>query len=131
MHLDMLYLNAIRHMPIRASHQVGHFFNSLRHHDECRLVHPAKWDIGQFRGVFMTDADWGIQLGCSFGILIQFKMSRIDQFVYNSINLSHAINCQYFKYRIFKSISSFVISFQRYTHSIESFHIYLVYYQNT
>ena len=30
--------------------------NAICHHDGCRLVHPAKWDIGQFRGAFMTDA---------------------------------------------------------------------------
>ena len=45
----------------------------------------------------MTDADWGIPPGCSFNILIQFKMSRIVQFVYNSINLSHSINRQSFQ----------------------------------
>ena len=46
-----------RRMPVGASRQVGHFFNAIRHHDGCRLVHPAKWDIGKFRGAFMTDAD--------------------------------------------------------------------------
>ena len=45
----------------------------------------------------MTDADWGIPPGGSFGILIQFKMSGIDQFVYNSINHSHVINHQSFQ----------------------------------
>ena len=35
-----------RRMPIGASRQVGHFFNAIRHHDGCRLVHPSKWDIG-------------------------------------------------------------------------------------
>ena len=35
-----------RRMPIGASRQVRHFFNAIRHHDGCRLVHPAKWDIG-------------------------------------------------------------------------------------
>ena len=81
-------------------------------------MHPAKWDIGEFQGAFMMDADWGILLGYSFGILIQFKMSRIDQFVYNLINLSHAINRQTFQLSHFKSICTFVILFQRYTHSI-------------
>ena len=46
-----------RRMPIGASRQVGHFFNAIHHHDGCRLVHPAKWDIGTFRGAFVTDAD--------------------------------------------------------------------------
>ena len=49
-----------RRMPIGASRKVGHFFNAIRHHDRCRLVHPAKWDIGKFWGAFMTDANWCI-----------------------------------------------------------------------
>ena len=38
-------LTPSRQMPIGASRQVGHFFNVIRHHDGCRLAHPAKWDI--------------------------------------------------------------------------------------
>ena len=57
-----------RRMPIGASRQVGHFFNVIRHHDGCRLVHPAKWDIRQFRGAFVTDADWCIPSDGSFDI---------------------------------------------------------------
>ena len=45
-----------RRMPIGASRQVGHFFNAIHHHDGCRLVHHAKWDIGQFRVAFMMDS---------------------------------------------------------------------------
>ena len=59
-----------RRMPIGASRQMGHFFNVIRHHDGCRLVHPAKWDIGKFRGAFMTDADLCIPSGSSFDISI-------------------------------------------------------------
>ena len=59
-----------RRMPISASRQVGHFFNAIRHHDGCRLVHPAKWDIGKFRGAFMTNADLCIPSGGSFDISI-------------------------------------------------------------
>ena len=84
-------------MSISASRQVGHFNNAMHHHDGCRLVHPVMWDIEQFRFAFMTDADWCIPPCWSFGISIQFKMSRIDQFVFNSINHSHAINCQTFQ----------------------------------
>ena len=84
-------------MPIGASRQVGHFFNAIRHHDGCRLVHPAKWDIGQFRGAFVTDVDWCIPLGGSFGISIQFNMSGIDRLVYNSIYDSFSL---VFKYHI-------------------------------
>ena len=109
----------LRRMPIGAFRQVGHFFNAIRHHDGCRLVHPAKWDIGQFRGAFMTDAYWGTLPDCSFGISIQFKMSRIDQSVYNSINLSHAINSQSFQ------LSRFQIHmhFRNIISKIYSFHI--------
>ena len=95
-----------------------HFFNVIRYHDGCRLVHPTKWDIGQFRGAFMMDADWGILPGCSFGISIQFKMSRIDQFIYNSINLSHAINRQTFQLSHFQIHMHFCNIISRYTHSI-------------
>ena len=66
-----------RRMPIGASRQVGHFFNVIRHHDGCRLVHPAKWDIGKFRGAFMTDVDWCIPLGDSFGTLFTSQFRRI------------------------------------------------------
>ena len=99
---------------------MGHFFNAIRHHDGCRLMHPAKWDIGQFRGAFVTDADWCIPSGGSFDISIQFKMSRIDRFVYNSIYHSHLFG---FQISHFNSIFSFVLSFQRYTQSMYSFHI--------
>ena len=44
-------------MSIGASRQVGHFFNAIRHQDGCRLVHPAKWDIGKFWGAFVMDVD--------------------------------------------------------------------------
>ena len=66
-----------RRMPIGASRQVGHFFNAINHHDGCRLVHPAKWDIGRFRGAFMTDADWCIPSGDSFGTLFTSQFRRI------------------------------------------------------
>ena len=107
-------------MPIGASCQVGHFINAIRHHDGCRLVHPAKWDIGKFRGAFVTDADLCIPSGGSFGISIQFKMSEIDRFVYNSIYHSHSFG---FQISHFNFIFTFVLSFQRYTQSMYSFHI--------
>ena len=107
-------------MLIGASRQVGHFFNVIRHHDRCRLVHPSKWDIGQFRGAFVTDADWCIPSDDSFGISIQFKMSGIDRFVYNSIYHSYSFS---FQMSHFNSIFTFVLSFQRYTQSMYSFHI--------
>ena len=107
-------------MPIGASHQMGHFFNAICHHDGCRLVHPSKWDIGQFRGAFVMDADWCILPGGSFSISIQFKMLRIDRFVYNLIYHSHSFG---FQISHFNSIFSFVLFFQRYTQSMYSFHI--------
>ena len=75
----------------------GTFNHAIHHHDGCRLVHPAMWDIEQFWFAFMTDSDWCIPPCWSFGISIQFKMSRIDQFVYNSINHSHVIDYQTFQ----------------------------------
>ena len=93
--------------------QCGTFSNAIHYHDRCRLVHPAMWDIEQFRFAFMMDAAWCIPPCWLFGISIQFMMSRIDQFIYNSINHSHAINCQNFKYHFFKSMCTFVITFQR------------------
>ena len=107
------------------------FKNAIRHHDRCLLVHPAKRDILTMPYTIMTDVDWCIPPCWSFSISIQFKMLRIDQFVYKSINHLHAINCQHFKYHISKSICTFVVSFQRCTHSIYSFQIYLVNYKNT
>ena len=124
-HLDMWHLNAIRHhdgcrlvLPAKWEH----FFNAIYHHDGCQFVHPAKWDIGKFREAFVTDVDWGIPPGCSFGISIQFKMSRIDQFVYNLINLSHAINRQLFQLSPFQIHMHFcnIIS------KIYSFHIIIL-----
>ena len=106
-------------MLVGTSRQVGHFNNAIHHHDECRLVHPAMWDIEHFRFTFMTDADWCISPCWSFGISIQFRMSRIHQFVYNSINHSHEINCQTFQ------ISHFQIHmhFRNIISRIYSFHI--------
>ena len=90
------------------------------HHDGCRLVHPSKWDIGKFRGAFVTDADWCILSGGSFGISIQFKMSGIDRFVYNSIYHSHSLG---FQISHLNSIFTFVLYFQRYAQSMYLFHI--------
>ena len=95
--LHISQISVSHHVGCRLVHPDMWYLNAICHLDGCRLVHPAKWDIGQFRGAFMMDADWGIPPGCSFDISIQFKMSRIDQFVYNSINLSHAINHQSFQ----------------------------------
>ena len=119
-------LNAIHHHEgCRLVHPAKwkHFFHVIRHHYGCRLVHPAKWDIGQFRGALMTDVNWGIPPRCSFDISIQFKMSRIDQFVYNSINLSYAINRQSFQLSHFQIHMHFcnIIS------KIYSFHIIISY----
>ena len=106
-------------MPIGASRQVGHFNNAIHRHDRCQLVHSAIWDIEQFQFTFMTDADWCIPPCWLFGTSIQFKMSRIDQFVYNSINHSHAINCQTFQISHFHIHMHFCNIISR----IYSFHI--------
>ena len=91
-------------MLIGASRKVGHFFNAIHHHDGCRLVHPAKWDIGQFRGAFVTDADWCIPSCGSF--------------------------CISFNSRCQELTDSFTIRFIIHIH-MYLFHIYLVKYQNT
>ena len=133
---------------ISVSHHVGYrlvrldmwYLNAIRHQDGCRLVHPAKWDISSIPYAIMIDVDWCIlpsgtldnfgvpsrQMpigesppGCSFGILIQFKMSRIDQFDYNSINLSHVINHQSFQLSHFK----IHMHFRNIISKIYSFHI--------
>ena len=86
-------------MPIGASCQVGHWTISGCLRDGCRLVHPVKQFILY---------------------IIQFKMSGIDRFVYNSIYHSHSFD---FQIPHFNSIFTFVSSFQRYTQSMYSFHI--------
>ena len=110
-------------MSIGASLQVGHFNNVIHLHVGCRLVHPPMWDIAQFRFASMTDVAWCIPPCWSFGISIQFKMSRIDQFVYNSINHSHAINCQSFQISHFQ----IHIHFRNIISKIYSFHIIISY----
>ena len=116
-HLKILYV--IMTVSIGASRQMGNFNNAIHHHDGCRLVHPAMQDIEQFQFSFMTDTDYCIPPCWSFGISIQFKMSRINQFVYNSVNSSLAINCQTFQ------ISHFQIHmhFHNIISKIYSFHI--------
>ena len=106
-------------MPIGASRQVGHFNNVIHHHDGCRLVHPAMWDIEQFRFSFMTDVDWCIPPCWSFSISIQLKMSRIEKFVYNSIKHSHAFSCQTFQILHFQ----IHMHFRNIVSRIYSFHI--------
>ena len=131
-------------MPIGASRQVGHFFNAIRHHDGCRLVHPAKWDIGQFRGAFVTDANWCIPSGGSFDISFNSRCQElIDSFTIRFIIHIHSV----FKYHIsipyhfriiFAKIYSIYVLISC-THSgthfiysfMYSFHSYLVNYQNT
>ena len=131
--------------------------NAIRHHDGCRLVHPAKWDIGKFRGAFVTDVDWYIPSSGSFDISFNSRCQELtDSFTIRFIIHIHSV----FKYHIsipyllsyylFKDIFnlctyfiySFTYSFHilihvpiSYTHFIYSFmysfHSYLVYYQNT
>ena len=107
-----------RWMLIGASRQVRHFFNGIRHHDGCRLMHLDNWDIGQFRGAFMTDL---VGESRHVGRSIYRFNSRCQELT-NSFTIQ-LITCmqlivKHFKYHIFKSICTFVISFQKYTHSI-------------
>ena len=107
-------------MSFGAFRQVGHFFNALRHHDGCRLVHPAKWDIGQFRGAFVTDADWCIPSGSSFDISFN---SHLRQIPCDESRPYHHSRSFGFRISHFNSIFTFVLSFQIYTQSMYLFHI--------
>ena len=90
------------------------------------IIKDADWCIlpsgtlDKFQGAFVTDVDWCIPSGGSFSILIQFMMSEIDRFVYDSIYHSHPFG---FQISHFNSIFTFELSFQRYTQSMYSFHI--------
>ena len=104
-----------RRMSIGASRQVGHFFNAIHHHDGCRLVHPAKWDIRQFQVAFMTDS---VSESSHVGRSVYRFNSRCQELT-NSINHSHAINRQTFQ------LSHFEIHmhFRNIISKIYSFHI--------
>ena len=84
-------------MPIGASRKVGHFFNAIRHHDGCRLVHHAKWDIGQFWGAFVTDADWCTRQAVHSVYRCNSRCQElIDSFTIQFINHIYSV----FKYHI-------------------------------
>ena len=108
-------------------------------------MHPAKWDIGRFRGAVMTDADWCIPSGDSFGTLFTSQFRRIPfgesrpyhhslfirlsiitfNFIFTFIlSFKDILNlCTYFIY-------SFIYSFT-YTHSRILIHVYLFMYSFT
>ena len=107
-----------RRMSIGASRQVRHFFNAIHHHDRYRLVHPTKWNIGQFRGAFMTDSvGESRHVGRSVYIFNSRCQELTNSFTIRLITHMQLI-IEHFKYHNFKSICTFEISFQRYTHSI-------------
>ena len=144
MHPDMLY-----------------HLSAIRHHDGCRLVHPAKWDIGKFRGALVTDADWCIPSGGSFDISFNSRCQELtDSFTIRFIIHIHSVFKYYISipysllYYLFKDILNlctyfiylFTYSFHilihvliSYTHLsthfiysfMYSFHSYLVNYPNT
>ena len=120
--------------PIGESRQLGHFFNAIRHHDGCRLLHPAKWDISKFRGAFVTDVDWCIPSGDSFDITFSSQFRRIpfgeSRPYCHSLFIRFSIITSNF---VFTFILSFkdILNLRTYiTYSIMySFHSYLVIYQ--
>ena len=122
----------LTHLTISVSHHDGcrlvhpakwSFKNAIHHHDGCRLVYPAKWDILTMPYTIMTDVDWCI---CHVGHSIYQFNSRCQELT-NSFTIQLITHMQLIvKYHIFKSICTFVISFQGYTHSIYSFLVYLV-----
>ena len=101
-----------RRMPICASHQVGHFFNIIHHHNGCQLVHPAKWDIGQFRVAFMTNS---VGESRHVGHSVYRFNTRCQELTNSFINqlITHMqLIVRHFKYHILKFICTFVISFK-------------------
>ena len=101
-----------RRMPIGAFRQVGHFFNAIHHHDGFRLVHSSKWDIGQFRGAFMMDSvGESLHVGHSVYRFNSRCQELINSFIIRLITHMQLI-VKHFKYHIFKSICTFIISFQ-------------------
>ena len=138
----------LTHLTISVSHHDGcqlvhptmwSLINVIRHQDGCRLVHPAEWDISSMPYTIMTDADWCIPPS---GTLDKFRVAFMTDSVGESSHVGRSVyrfnsRCQeltnsfiirlithmllivkHFKYHIFKSICTFIISFQRYTHSI-------------
>ena len=114
-----------RRMPIGASRQVGHFFNAIRHHDGCRLVHPAKWDIGKISGCLRDGCRLVHPSSGSFFITFNSHLRRIP---FNESRLYYYSRSFGFRISHFNSIFTFVLSFQRYTqshtHSCDHLYIY-------
>ena len=90
----------------------GTFLQCHTHHDGCRLVHLAKWDIGQFRVAFMTDS---VGESRHVGRLVHRFNSRCQELINSFATqlITHMkLIVRHFKYYIFKSLCTFVISFQ-------------------
>ena len=83
-HLKMSF--TIMRMAIDASHQMGYFNNAIHHHDGCRLVHPAMWDIEQFWFSFMMDVDWCIPSCWSF--TMNGYQYHFDRYWYQSFTMN-------------------------------------------
>ena len=97
---------------------IWYHLNAIRHHDGCRLVHPAKWDIGQFWGAFVTDADWCISSGDSFGISFNSRNQELtDSFTIRFIIHIHSVSKYHISipyslsYYLFKDILNLCIYF--------------------
>ena len=141
--LTHLTISVFHHDGRRLVHPAKWSFkNVIHHHDGCRLVHPTKWDILIMPDTIMTDVDWCIPpcgtlnnfglpswqdawmpLGASrhvghsvyrFNLICQ---ELTNLFTIQLITHMHLVT-KHFKYHIFKSICTFAISFQKYTHSI-------------
>ena len=98
---------------------MGHFFNAIRHHDGCRLVHPAKWDIGKFRGAFVTDADWCIPSGDSF----IYQPIHIYSIFFN-YHISVPISLSYYLFKDILNLCTYFIYSFTYIHSYTHSHIH-------
>ena len=109
--------------------------NVIRHHDGCRLAHPAKWDICSMPYTIMTDADWCIPPGGSFGVSIRLQFDLSFTFIrFSNITFQFHIHFRIIFSKIY-SIYVLISYAHSHTHFIYSFmysfHIYLVNYQNT
>ena len=79
--------------------------NAIRHHDGCRLMHPAKWDISSMPYAIMIDVDWCIP---SSGTLDNFGVLR------DRCRLVHPVR-QFIRY---------IIQFIRFPNITFQFHIH-------
>ena len=95
--------------------------NAIRHHDGCRLVHPAKWDISSMSYAIMTDADWCIPPS---GTLDNFGVPSCWMSIDASRQAVHSIYHSIYIYDRFRLMNPVLIIR---IHSIINYHISIPY----